>query len=282
MSEIKVKNDTKNKELTIMIKDIEYKCSISQLKDKEGIIIKLNELKPKTNIYYLYQAEKAKLTTDNKILSMCQDIKEVITTLEDIFEEGKVKFEEKEDKYFLEMKISFGNKEKTIKFELNKYEPKDKLTELNEKMQILENKYNNLIEEIKELKIEKENKNEIRIKDKVKEILEEKEIKIKLKEIFEQMFDEKFKIKEKDLKIIENKNENKRVMEEFNEKINSIKEEYNQKMEELNNLKNKLQNLENDIAKKKIMNKFKIILKKFQVILIHMDSKIIIIILYLN
>ena len=252
MNEIKVKNDNKNKESTIMIKDIEYTYSISKLKDKEGIIIKLNELKPKTNIYYLYQAEKAKLTQDIKAFLMFEDIKEMITTLKDIFEEGNVKFEEKEDKYFLEMKFVIENKEKTSKIELNKYEQKDKLTELNEKMQILENKYNNLIEEIKELKIEKENKNEIRIKDKVKEILEEKEIKIKLYEIFEQMFDEKFKIKEKDLKIIENKNENKRVMEEFNEKINSIKEEYNQKMEELNNLKNKLQNLESDIAKKKL------------------------------
>ena len=36
----------------IMINEVKYTYSIKKLEDKEGVIIKLLELNPKTNIYY--------------------------------------------------------------------------------------------------------------------------------------------------------------------------------------------------------------------------------------
>lgn len=58
---------------SIMINDLEYTYSIKKLEDKEGLIIKLSELIPKTNIYYVYEVEASKLITDIKLLSICED-----------------------------------------------------------------------------------------------------------------------------------------------------------------------------------------------------------------
>ena len=141
---------------SIMINDLEYTYSIKKLEDKEGLIIKLSELIPKTNIYYVYEVEASKLITDIKLLSICEDIEDMINTLEDIFLKGNAIFIEEENKYYIKLIFSGLGKKRISKIELTKHVPKeskDQLTDLNDKIHELDFKYNNLIKEIDGLKI---------------------------------------------------------------------------------------------------------------------------------
>ena len=122
---------------SIMIDNIEYTYSIRKLEDKEGVTIKLFEINPKTNIYYLYEDETSKLTKNIKVLAICEDVQEMINVLEDLFNQENVKFEKKENKYFIELKIGGIGKTEISEIELTKIKPKDKISELNDKIQIL-------------------------------------------------------------------------------------------------------------------------------------------------
>ena len=179
-----------------------------------------------------------------------------------------VKFEKKENKYFIELKIGAIGKTKISEIELKKIKPKDKISELNDKIQILENKYSALIKEFNDLKIKEGKNDDISIKDKVKEVLEDKEIKNKLLEELEKIIDIKYVEKEENQNKVEKKKESQilekveneineikkeileKVDEKLIEKINNIKEEYNIMMEELNNLKIKLQYFQDNILEK--------------------------------
>ena len=63
--------------------------------DDERIKIKLLESK---NIYYEYEASKSKLKEDIQILLNCEDLNEMISTIKRIFNEGRVKFLEENNK----------------------------------------------------------------------------------------------------------------------------------------------------------------------------------------
>ena len=65
-----------------MIDNIEYTYSIRKIEDKEGVTIKLFEINPKTNIYYLYEAETSNITKDIKVLANCEDVEEMINVLQ--------------------------------------------------------------------------------------------------------------------------------------------------------------------------------------------------------
>ena len=243
----------------LIINEIEYIYSVTKLKEKEGVTIKLFESKPKTNIYYLYEADIEKLTKDIKVLLICEDLEEMIATLIDTFNERKVTFLEQENKYYLELKFGAIGKTKTSKIELTKYKQKDKLSELSDKINELENEYNKLNKEIEDLKKKEENKNDMDLEDKIKQILDDKEIKMKLFEEFEQLIDKKYMKKEENnmQENLEEKDENEikdnksefteKLEEKFEEKINSIKEEFNQKMNELNNLTLQIKDISNNL-----------------------------------
>ena len=122
----------------IMINNIEYANQITKLENKEGLQIKLIEKKPKENIYFIYEAETSKIIKDIKFLSFCENIDEMIEILNKIFFEEKAKVEEKEGKYYIELKFELMGIPKTSKIEIIKNEPKNPIVELNEKIKIIE------------------------------------------------------------------------------------------------------------------------------------------------
>ena len=72
--------------------------------DDKGIKIKLFE--PKNNdIYYEYESSKSKLKEDIQILVYYEDLNEMISTIKRIFNEGKVKFLEENNKYCIELQF---------------------------------------------------------------------------------------------------------------------------------------------------------------------------------
>ena len=82
-----------------------------------------------------------------------QNIEEMINSLKEVFDKGKVKYNKKNEKCYLELKFEGIGISSTNIIELKKYEPKDQIIELNEKYLSLENKYNNLEKNIKKLMI---------------------------------------------------------------------------------------------------------------------------------
>ena len=58
----------------------------------------------------------------------------MITTLKSSFNEGKAKFIEKEEKYYIELTFEAMGKSKTSLIQFIKYEPKDPMTEMNDKI----------------------------------------------------------------------------------------------------------------------------------------------------
>ena len=71
----------------IMINDTPFSYSISKLAKEDGIKIKLYESKPKTNIYYEYEALTKELTSNIKFLVLCEDLDEMIIALKSAFDE---------------------------------------------------------------------------------------------------------------------------------------------------------------------------------------------------
>ena len=151
----------------------------------EGIKIKLFEANPRTNIYYEYEASTSQLTNSIKTLLICEDLDEMITTLKMAFDEGCAKFLQEHYKSFIELSLEAMGKSRVYKIEFNKFEPKDLLTELNDKIMTIQNECKNLSKEIEELK--KIKNTDIGIKEKIKEVFQDKDMKMKLYEEFEQI-----------------------------------------------------------------------------------------------
>ena len=153
------------------------------LKDKnKGILIDQNYYK-----YLLTKSEEGKdslliklydpLIKDIKFLAICEDLDEIIDSLKEIFSKGNVEVEEKNGEYNLEFKV-LGIKKKCF-IQLTKHEiekPKVTKNDLEDKIDELEKKYNDLLNKFERLKAIKENE----IKDKIKEIIFGKDIKSKL------------------------------------------------------------------------------------------------------
>ena len=257
--------DTKS---TISINDSEYLYSILKLDKEEGIKIKLYEATPKTNIYYEYEGLTSELTKNIKILLLCENLDEMITTLKSSFNEGKAKFIEKEEKYYIELTFEAMGKSKTSLIQFIKYEPKDPMTEMNDKIKTIENECKNLSKEIEKLKNMKDNDEDL--KEKIKAILQEKDIKMMLFEEFEKIICSKYNLDnnnkkddkkedlEKNLSKVENSlkdlmnNELKEKVngKEFNEKIKNIEEQLFKESNDLDNIKNNLENLKNNYVDK--------------------------------
>ena len=122
----------------ITIKGIEYFYSISKLEKDEGIKIKLFESKPKTNIYYEYEASILELTNDIKFLLLCENLDEMIAYLKKAFNEGRAKYLEEYQKCYIEFQFEAMGKSKTNKIEFKKFIQKDPLTELKEKIELMQ------------------------------------------------------------------------------------------------------------------------------------------------
>ena len=275
MDKDEVKNLTCGKPLnednsTIQINNSDFSYSISKSEKEEGIKIKLYESQPKTNIYYEYEATTSQLTNSIKTLLICEDLDEMITTLKSAFDEKRAKFLEEKDKSFIEFNFEAMGKSKTYKIEFKKYEPKDPITEINDKITAIQNDCKNLYNEIEELK--KAKIEGIDIKEKIREVLEEKDMKMKLYDEFEKIMCSKFNLintkKENDInnnnnlidiensvkEIAKNELMNKVNEKEFKEKISNIEDQLNEKTNDLIEIKSLLDNFGNSYISKTNLN----------------------------
>ena len=179
---------------TIKIEGTEYKYSINQIEKEDRISIKLFEAKPEKNITFIYKATTEQLIKDIKVLYVCENIEEMINSLQDIFFRGKLVVEKKEEKYFMKIEIETIGKLSIYKIQLEKHEPIDEKTEILLKIKEMENKFQEIKEEIDNLKIKnertnmlinedeknkliKEIKNNLNLSEKIKEVLKDKNIK---------------------------------------------------------------------------------------------------------
>ena len=97
---------------------------------------------------------------------ICEDLDKMISTIKTAFDEGRTKFIEDNNKYYLELQFEAIWKSEVYKIEFIKYDPKDSLTELNERITTIQNDIINLSKEIEEIK--KMKNNEVDIKKKWK------------------------------------------------------------------------------------------------------------------
>ena len=240
----------KEEEKKIIINENEYSYLISKSDKNDSLTIKLFESTPKTNIYFLYEAPISKLIKDIKLLSICENVEEMINSLNEVFNQGNAKFEENDGKYYLELQFSgLGISKKSV-IELIKYESKKPMT-LEERIKALETNYNILLEK---------NKNND-IKGMIRDVLQEKEIKKYLFKEIEQIFLSKYNLiskeneKKQDIdieKIINNEMKKKeeilikKIKQEEKQIIAGINEIQNIKQEFLNNEAKKRENLTNN------------------------------------
>jgi len=155
----------------ITINGIEYFYSISKLEKDKGVKIKLFESKPKTNIYYEYEAATSELTNEIKYLLLCEDLDEMIIALKTAFNEGRAKYLEENQKCYIDFQFEAMGKSKKNKIEFKKFVQKDPITELKEAITLMQTDYKNLAKEVEELK--KIRNNDIDLKGKMKEILQD-------------------------------------------------------------------------------------------------------------
>ena len=188
----------------IFINGQKYSYSISKSENKEeAIIIKLYDSSQKSNIYFTYEATFEKLTKDIKFLTLCENLDEMITSLNNIFSMGNAKVEENNGNFNLELKFIGSGIIKKSFVQLNKYESKEYKNELEIKIKTLENKYNELFNKYEELK--KQNENNIR--HLLKELIFDEDIKMKFFGEMERLFLSKYNLNDIN-KYKENKSEN--------------------------------------------------------------------------
>ena len=179
-----IKSETEmNEEKTINIKGERYKYSILKMEKENGIIIKLSEEKPKKNFTFIYEALMDQIVKDIKILYIYENVDAMINALYDIFNKGKIIFEEKDNKYIMEIDVSLLGKLSKYEIEFKKQEPDDKKIGLLKKFKDLDNSFKELKEEINNIKNNNVVFNEVEKKNLIKEIKEELDIKGCLKEV---------------------------------------------------------------------------------------------------
>ena len=102
---------------TINIEGVEYIYTIKKDEKENEIIIQLSEEKPDKYITFIYSSSTEKIVKNIKALLMCDNIDEMIISLQDIFSSGKIIVEKKAEKYFMKIQSkAFGKK---IKYEMN-------------------------------------------------------------------------------------------------------------------------------------------------------------------
>ena len=217
----------------ILIDQIFYEYSLTKSEDgKDSLLIKLYDPNNISNFYFSYEASYQQLIKDIKFLAICEDLDEIIDSLKEIFSQGNVEVEEKDGEYNLEFKVVGIKKKCFIQLTKNEIEiPKVAKNDLEDKIDKLEKKYNDLLNKFERLKDIKENE----IKDKIKEIIFDKDIKSKLFEEMEKLLLSKYNLNNtpKDKNEKENENENEKNLEDkIVEKVQNV---VNNKEEKLNN-----------------------------------------------
>ena len=252
----------------VLINGIKYSYSITKKENEnESLIIKLYDSTKKSNIYFTYEAQMTKLIKDFKFLSLCESLEEMIASLNNIFSLGNARVEQNNENYKLELIFVGSGISKNCLVPLTRHRdvPEKPKSELEMKIDKLENKFNDLLNKYEELKVCKENIiTEDNIRNLIKEVIFDKDVKIKLFEEMEQHLLSKYNLndisKNKDNKadeVITNKIQN--IINNKEEKINNqillIQEQLKENIEYINNIK-----VNNNIYNNRSFNNF-IILK---------------------
>ena len=151
----------------IYINGIDYSYLISKSeKDKDKLIIKLYDATNKPNIYYTYSGDITKLKRDIKFLDSCENLDDIITCLNDIFNKGNAQVEKIEGKYYLQIRYNKQGINISSTIQLIKHDNKnDEHNEIEDRINKIENDYKELYNKYEELKIKK--------KDDIKKIVKE-------------------------------------------------------------------------------------------------------------
>ena len=269
-------------EKIFIIDDVEYFYTIDELENKDGIYIKLEEVKPKNNIYFLLEISTKELLEKIKFFCCFDDNQQRINYLCKLFNNNRCKVIKKEEKYFLVLLIEIieFNIETKVEIELIRIE-------------IYEQANNNLISNVKYLNdIVKELKSDINELKKVKisaesgdsKIIESNNIdmntfieeaikKIDIKnKVIEALKGQEFQnIQNKpinnNINIIDEKKENNNLENIISEKIKVsinelINEKFKKKEEDEKLVKERIDNIENNINDK--FNKINQIIEKLE------------------
>ena len=133
---------------TIKIENIEYSYLINKINQEEGISIELKENKPDKNIIFKYEALSNKIIQDIKPLAACENIEEMINSLNDIFLKNKIIVEKREEKYIMIIEIQTFGKMKNYEIELKKIVQIDDKKVLLSRIENIESKFELIQQEI--------------------------------------------------------------------------------------------------------------------------------------
>ena len=149
---------TDEEERGIFINGIKYSYLITKSeKEKESLIVKLYDAKNNQKNNFTYEATVQKIIKDIKFLSLCDNLDEMIVSLNNVFSLGNAKVEENHGIFNLELKYIVTGISKKCIIKLIKHDPKNPMRELEIKIDKLENKYKELFNKYEELKKFKEN-----------------------------------------------------------------------------------------------------------------------------
>jgi len=186
MDECEMEGET-GETIGIYINGINYSYSITKSeKNKELLIIKLYDSTNKSNKYFTYIGNISKLKKDIKFLELFENLDEIISCLNNIFNKGnaQVEYISGLDIYNLNLQLIISGNIKNSTIKLNKHDPNhESYNELKDKVNKLEYKYEDLLNKYEELKIIKENE----IMKMVKKVLFDKDIKAKFLEDLEKL-----------------------------------------------------------------------------------------------
>jgi len=227
----------------IYINGIKYNYSLTKKeeKEKDSLIIKLFDPTGESKYYFSYESPYEKVIKDIKFLSIYESIDEIIDSLEEIFSKGNIEIHEKDGIYNLELKLIGIKKKCFIQLTRQVIEkPKEPKSEIEKEIYELEKKFKDLLNQFEEIKITKEKE----IKNKIKEVIFDKEIKNKLFEEMEQMLLSKYNLnKLNNIPEIENNIINKvqnvvdNKEDKINKEINNIQKQLKDNLNYLNNIK---------------------------------------------
>ena len=258
---VPIQTGTQMKEMrTIKIGDSNYKYSITKMKNEKGIIVSLFEVKPKKNISFIYKGFLNKLTKEIKFLRICENLEEMITSLKDIFNRGKITVEIKDKKYIMTIEVSLLGKITKYEIEIERHILISEKNELFLKLNDMDNKFARIEEEIYDLKnnmnynLKKMVKEELNKNEIAKEILHDKEMKQTLFNEFEGILykrnnNRNNKRKNEEEEIISKKINEYSIKQKYSIQVDgkSLNENINKLREEIDNYKNEINSIKNNI-----------------------------------
>ena len=217
----------------IFINGIKYNYSIVKSEEKkDSLIIKLYEPNFKSKYYFSYEASYDKIIKDINFFSIFQNIDEIIDSLNEFFSKRNIDVKENNGIYYLQLKIIGVKKNSLIQLTKKEIEvTKEPKNEFEKEIYNLEIKFKDLLNKFEQIKITKENE----IKNKIKQVIFDKDIKIKLFEEMEQLFLSKYNLNKLN-NIPENNRENEKQLTNIgNNILNKVQNFVDNKEIKINN-----------------------------------------------